>query len=359
MSEKQCKKCKSKVTVAYIQCVKCGVCYHRSCAQLLQDRKKLYTAISEYVMVCNDHLENLNEMDFVQEEVSHSKDFNDYLHSEEFSSLLEKITARLVTPYLDELKFLRQEVRDLKTSNIELVRILTHSEKSEKSYGKFSWHRETTSEEPHVSKVLIHHNQAITKNPAIKTTERKINTPSIDLPPPSDQLMQQSCPLKETAIFSMKDTDKPRNNESTTKEEGNDFILVKNKRKTFRQKGIIGTATQNEDNSCQIKGQERKAWLYVGRLSKETKDEDLEIFLRKGCPTANQVTVKRLPSKGNNASYCVGIDFACKDVLMDPEFWPKGIEVRRFNLNFNKPNIVGESKLNAQENLNLKVNPYF
>ncbi|KAJ3655411.1 hypothetical protein Zmor_014543 [Zophobas morio] len=197
-----------------------------------------------------------------------------------------------------------------------------------------------TSEEPNVSKVLIHHNQATPKNQAITTTERKVNTPSVDLPPPRDQLLQQTGFQKKTAIFSMKDTEKPRNTEST-KEKGNDFILVKNTRKTIRQKGIIGTATQTEDNLCPIKGQERKAWLYVGRLSKEIKDEDLENFLRKGCPTANQVTDKRLPSKENNASYCVGIDFACKDIPMDPEFWPKGIEVRRFNLNFNKPNIVG------------------
>mgnify|MGYP005984017249 CR=1 FL=1 len=92
--------------------------------------KKFFIAISKYVMVCNDHLENLNEMDIVQADVSHSKNLNDYLHSEEFSSILEKMTIRLVTPYLEGLKILRQEVCDLKTSNMELVRILTHSEKS-------------------------------------------------------------------------------------------------------------------------------------------------------------------------------------------------------------------------------------
>ncbi|KAK5647930.1 hypothetical protein RI129_002822 [Pyrocoelia pectoralis] len=50
-----CKKCKKKVAVANIKCLKCDSVYHRSCAQVLENKDKNFIMISDTKLICPLH----------------------------------------------------------------------------------------------------------------------------------------------------------------------------------------------------------------------------------------------------------------------------------------------------------------
>ena len=118
-----------------------------------------------------------------------------------------------------------------------------------------------------------------------------------------------------------------------------EFTLVTNKKKfSARPQGrkpnqvITGTAENNEELSAAGK----RAWFYVGRVKKDVEEVKLSNYISQKCTGVQNISVTKLNAIGKNLSFCVGIDFDYKDKLMDEQFWPKGILVRRFNFNFKK-----------------------
>ncbi|KAJ3653973.1 hypothetical protein Zmor_010356 [Zophobas morio] len=134
------------------------------------------------------------------------------------------------------------------------------------------------------------------------------------------------------------------------------FMLVKNRKlKRTSQQTVIGTAEVSTDDNSGIKGHERKAWIYVGRVSMDSDDVKLARFICQKIPGARKLSVTKLTTRGNTYAYCVGIDFEYKDRLFEASFWPKGIVVRRFNFSFNKksmPPLNSDSNNMTQRNNN-------
>lgn len=91
---------------------------------------------------------------------------------------------------------------------------------------------------------------------------------------------------------------------------------------------IIGTARANDEKK-HLSAVQRKAWLHVWRASPETTTEDIHGYL-KNKKIQNEVIVEKLISKGNYASFKVGVNFENLNQLMDPDFWPTGIAINRF-----------------------------
>ncbi|KAJ3661201.1 hypothetical protein Zmor_005609 [Zophobas morio] len=61
--EKPCKKCKQKVSTAFIKCIKCDDVYHKSCLQQLISRGKNFVILLENAMMCDEHKSELNHYD--------------------------------------------------------------------------------------------------------------------------------------------------------------------------------------------------------------------------------------------------------------------------------------------------------
>jgi hypothetical protein len=57
MQKNSVKNVKKIVSNACISCIRCGVCYHKSCASVLEDKKKKFFGINENKMVCYLHVE--------------------------------------------------------------------------------------------------------------------------------------------------------------------------------------------------------------------------------------------------------------------------------------------------------------
>lgn len=110
---------------------------------------------------------------------------------------------------------------------------------------------------------------------------------------------------------------------NTNKNE-NEFTLISRRRRNRRTE-TIGTGA----GDTKFIGIAKKAWLYIGRVNKTTKKEDVMEYLNKKFPTTT-FEIEDLNSKGMFASFKIGFDFNCLDEVNKPESWPKEVCIRRF-----------------------------
>lgn len=111
--------------------------------------------------------------------------------------------------------------------------------------------------------------------------------------------------------------------------ERNGFELVRKKRNTTvrRPKITIGT---DESTHPTLQAGERTAWLYVGRLSQQTKGSNIKEHLRKKGIDPQDITCEELRTLGTNKAFKVGIPYQCLEQVEEATYWPKGILVRPF-----------------------------
>lgn len=110
------------------------------------------------------------------------------------------------------------------------------------------------------------------------------------------------------------------------------------------KKGVIyGKAKKPDSDKCikdpsvptelqiSFAGVARRAWLYVGRADRSTTVEGVKRFLVEKCGTADIIVEKLTNSdESYSLSFKVGVDFDLLDTLLDGEFWPAGLQIRRF-----------------------------
>lgn len=89
---------------------------------------------------------------------------------------------------------------------------------------------------------------------------------------------------------------------------------------------IIGSK-EGDDND--LRPADRTAWLYVGKVKHGTTEESIRNFLLKN-NIKEGITCEKLTTKGSMEAFRVGIPFKHLTEAEKPEFWPKGILVRRY-----------------------------
>ena len=100
-----------------------------------------------------------------------------------------------------------------------------------------------------------------------------------------------------------------------------------------------GTCTGNSKSDTPIiiggnlKAAGKRAWLYVGRTSRDTTTDILKHYLAEKLNTI-EVLVEELPHNNNqertSRSFKVGIDFNKLNTVESDDFWPQNIVIRRF-----------------------------
>ncbi|GJQ77242.1 hypothetical protein Trydic_g20668 [Trypoxylus dichotomus] len=106
-------------------------------------------------------------------------------------------------------------------------------------------------------------------------------------------------------------------------DEKNEFRLVSHKSRC-RNSEAIGTATVDDTFS----GIPKRAWLYIGRVNKTVKTEDVQNYLEKKFPNI-VFELENLNSKGSFESFKLGFDFSHLEIVNKAEMWPSGILLRR------------------------------
>ena len=144
-------------------------------------------------------------------------------------------------------------------------------------------------------------------------------------------------PLTEENNFGEQGTieAEPRNSETTIaetstelqdgiNEESGTWREVSSRSK--RNKRITGI---REPGNSTLRAADRTAWLYVGRLHQSVEQGDLVKYLDDN-GVKGKIECEELKTVGENRAYRIGIPFERKDLVEEPDFWPKGVIIRQY-----------------------------
>lgn len=98
----------------------------------------------------------------------------------------------------------------------------------------------------------------------------------------------------------------------------------KPRKNTQSKNMIVGTGGSNSKLTAV-----KKAWLYLGKIRKNTTTNDVSNYLSETFPGL-EITVEKLESRGPNCSFRLGTSFDNKDTLMDGSKWPANSIIKRF-----------------------------
>ncbi|XP_045468063.1 uncharacterized protein LOC123676292 isoform X3 [Harmonia axyridis] len=123
---------------------------------------------------------------------------------------------------------------------------------------------------------------------------------------------------------------------NTGRNQEEDFVEVNRgrKRRFKNPEKNIGTGQQNKG----ISGQERKVWLYIYRVNRNTTTNMIEDYiLTKEGFDKQTIMVKEIPSEENSLKrFVLTAPIAKKDEMYKPEFWPSGVGIKRFSFSKHK-----------------------
>lgn len=95
----------------------------------------------------------------------------------------------------------------------------------------------------------------------------------------------------------------------------------------FSNQVVIG---KSENTDLGLVAGDKKAWLYLGRVKKETPVDSVDQFIKNAFPEV-EAKVEKLESKSESySSFKICVDFAKKDELMNSTVWPMNIVLKRF-----------------------------
>lgn len=230
-----------------------------------------------------------------------------YLKSEEFANFISSIVKIETQKLLSEIDELKKEIRVLKDSNIEVVRLFDGFIIPSKNIThKFA-------DIPDVSRLKKSVSFAdaaktvgeLKQDSKIKTSTKRTPNNVVDVRTTSD-----SSP-----------SDKP-----VTTHDGGKWTPVISKKKIRKNIGIVGT----DKNTSTIKGVAKLCHLHVYRLDPIMTAEQLSTYLKsKG---VDDVKCAQLNSKfpESYSSFKVSASNKFLDALMKPEIWPEDVCVNRF-----------------------------
>lgn len=214
---------------------------------------------------------------------------------DEVKLIIEQTLQEHTNILLNEIKSLKQEVTDLKQSNIDMVRLLTT--------GK-CFQQVSDNENAFISR----RNQ-LDLNSSIETTS-------------------SSDTIVEVQSFSEKSVNnKKHQHTNTTQKHPHKNAHATAKYSGRMQNVIVGTSSA--DTTEEFSASNRRLWLYVGRCKPNSRPEHIKAYLEKRSP-GHTFEVTKLPSLGRNSSYRVEADLELQDVLYTPSHWPKDVLVKRF-----------------------------
>lgn len=111
------------------------------------------------------------------------------------------------------------------------------------------------------------------------------------------------------------------------------WTTVGNQRKRSRNRSAIegNSDIVNLPPDAVFTSAEKKAWLYVGRVSLKATEDNIKNFLVQKFPN-REFTVNMLPKREDAGSiaFKVSTDISLINELQKPEIWPQGVLVRRY-----------------------------
>lgn len=344
-----CKKCKSMPT-AGLTCIKCNSLSHPSCVKLLKNIQYL----SETTIICCENADN------VKSAPSQFKKME--LSTEDIEDFVKKITL----PLVQQIEMLRNEVRELKDSNLELVRLLTLNNPSVPAPVKCTFpHYPPLITKPSVNcNELLQVEKTRKRTPALQKNNLNYQERNGDIKTDKKACQQQpstcessdeeskSCDLIENPwteqrtrrnrrdLKILRKEVLPTNNTNDNNSKENSGRVQKPRQNRKQRASTITGTLQVNDNLGFCSNYVKRAWYYVGKVNKNVDTTVIKSYIASKL-SSEDVIVDNLNLQGTTYdAYKVGVNFRFKDDLLKEDFWPQGVCVRRFN--FPRNNFLGK-----------------
>ena len=98
-----------------------------------------------------------------------------------------------------------------------------------------------------------------------------------------------------------------------------------------RKEAVMGTMV-----SADFQAGRKRAWLYVGKVHRDTSAEQILRHLQKQ-GIKDESECEELPTRGHLKAFKVGIPFEQRERATTPEFWPMGVLVRQYIFRGRRP----------------------
>lgn len=260
-----------------------------------------------------------------------------FLKSDEFGKIIKSCIDEETKKLHEEVRILKQEVKDLKDSNIELVKVLTNSngiikdkqnEILERNVSNQSYNlrnRETPNQNNFGSTI------GGEKNKRQKNCPLKNNTRNPDV---GTNLNRNNLNRNNIQGDNINNEEMVKSNEiSSGSKESNKWEIQNRK---YRRKNVI---YGNSSEESSFKGVERFVDYHVFRCPLDLTKEELEKFLlSKGIPHAQ---CEEMQSKYPNVykSFKASISSEYQKTFTNPEIWPKYVGIDQFQKRFFRKSI--------------------
>lgn len=222
-----------------------------------------------------------------------------------------------------------QEIRILRESNKELIRLLSNAPSNYKlNLGHFEKEYNPPIKGTHKENVdhhVNHHPQIST--PDITSAPTLYKDTKIQLQEKNDRTSSQKQILDNHVEQNLLNTDDTR------------FVQVKRKSRIKRNIGTAESELKDSEKS-EFEGRQnvhnqKKIWLFISRAKSHVTKEIVCNYVAKKCNTnMDAISVKPLDTwhkVENNNCFLVGVDPNLKSIVYEPNFWPRGVAFDRFN----------------------------
>lgn len=229
---------------------------------------------------------------------------------------VKKLISEIIKPEIlilnETIANLRAEVKNLRESNIDLVRLLT--EGSEPLNKKITF-KEVVENSTNVNEKQNNNKKFIDNERPDKKTKNVVDIGR-------DKIVNatnKSVSATQTDTESSKVVSKPQP------------AIIQKRHSTKRVYGSASPPTATSQGGHSLSAVARKVWLYVGRATPGTSATEINDYLVKKFPN-NEFNVEHLPKWKNAFSECfkVGADHELLPELYKSETWPKGLLVKKY-----------------------------
>lgn len=230
------------------------------------------------------------------------------LKNSSIQSLISEIIKSEVATLHDKIEDLQAEVKNLRESNIDLIRLLTEGGESLNKKKPININYENCK----LSDVTNMDIKQIDKKVPDKEKPKKLANKFIGT--------DKSINVEPNKTIFNKDTPDGHNTDKQT---------IQKRRQIMR---VFGSASLTETgNGHKLSAVAKRSWLYVGRATNGTTAAEMQNYLEEKFPK-NEFTVELLPKWKNATSECfkVGVDPELLPELFKGDTWPKGLLVKNY-----------------------------
>lgn len=228
-------------------------------------------------------------------------DINQMLKSAEFSNIISAIVKSEVSLLHKEINALRDEIKILKETNIDLIKLLTNDDSQNIKFSKKSYSKVVAGEQE--------------KSKVISFSDNVIKT--------------QTRPKEDKKGLSLDNKVIEKDITNST----NDWNVVTGKRRRSRNMDFV---RGSDAGTCSIKGAERFSNFHVFRLEPGLHLEKLSAYLESKDVVVDACVPMVSKHPEQYSSFKITVRSKYSEKIMDPTTWPEEVCINRFLMHLSK-----------------------